>query len=204
MSDKEQIENDYRVKVKSNEKGGYNVIVDNNTPYEINIDEDKGNVQKMMAITLVGVIIIIGIVVFFYSKLDSSNDKAVALQKKVDYTVKEKLEVIQSSQSEIENLKKQNDALSKRYDALNKRLLGLQELNKSLEDKLDIALKTNEKIKNQVTEKKQAITCEDYYLINKPIVPANNQKVPEIPSSKQQIPTVPSSNIEIPKVPYLN
>ena len=197
MNDKEQIENDFKVRVKNSEKGGYKVSVDNNTPYEINIDEDKGNLQKMAVRISVLVIIITGIAVFFYTKLESSNNKAEELQKIVDRTIKEKLEITQNTQSEIENLKKQNDVL-------NKHLAALQELNKSLEDKLDIAIETNEKTNNKVSEKREAISGKDYYLINKPVIPVNNQKVPEIPSSNKQIPVIPSSTIEIPTVPSLN
>ena len=189
MSDKQLIENEYKVKVVESKKGEYKVRVDGNDPHVISIDqleEDKGSLLNMIGIVLVVAIIIIGLVVFFNGKLNTLNDKAEALQEEVDSAVKEKLD----SQSNLEDLKKQNNDL-------NNRLMELQEVNKALKDKLLAVEETDKKANTQVSEKhqgKQDVTEEEYYIIEKSKIPEANTEIPTVPSGDLEIPTVPSVN----------
>ena len=181
MSDKELIQNDYKVKVEGNEAGEYKVSINDKDSYSISIEElSTGSLWRVNVIAVVALAIIIGLTVFFCYKLDSLNDKVTALQEKVESNANGKLETTESTQVE----------LKKQTDDLNRSLLELQESNKALEDKLENSVKPEVKQIN----KQQDISEEDYYLIEKSKIPVSNHAIPTAP-------TAPSMDLKIPEVP---
>ena len=101
MSDKELIQNDYKVKVEGNEAGEYKVSINDKDSYSISIEElSTGSLWRVNVIAVVALAIIIGLTVFFCYKLDSLNDKITVLQEKVEGNAKGKLETTESTQRE--------------------------------------------------------------------------------------------------------
>jgi len=190
MSDKEL--NDYKVRVEGNETGEYKVSIDENNLYNISIEElaeDKGSLKKMIAIAIVFILIIAGLVCFYY-KLDSLNEKLEVLQEKLENNAKERQGIIESTNSKLKELQKHTDDVDRR-------LVELQESNKVLEGKLDSTINTSKKVKSKESvkrDKNQDITKEEYYLIKKSKIPLSNQEIPKVPSADLEIPKIPSLN----------